>query len=60
MPKSHSGDKISVKYTGWLYEDGAKSEQFDSNEAPGRVPFEFTLGKGVVLKGWDAGLVSYA
>ena len=58
MPVSHAGDKISVKYTGWLSDKhGKKMQKFDSNEESGRVPFEFTLGKGVVLKGWDAGLV---
>ena len=46
------GDKLSMEYTGTLYKDGS---QFDSSV--GRAPFDFTLGQGMVIKGWDAGLI---
>ena len=50
------GDRVSVHYTGWLWEDGAKGEQFDSSRDRGR-PYEFNLGRGMVIPGWDMALL---
>mmetsp|Transcript_11919 Transcript_11919/g.43611 ORF Transcript_11919/g.43611 Transcript_11919/m.43611 type:complete len:136 (-) Transcript_11919:184-591(-) len=49
--KSAKGDKLSMHYDGRL-ESG---KEFDSSRKRGR-PFEFTLGAGQVIKGWDNGL----
>jgi len=50
--KSKTGDKLSMHYTGWTREDG---KVFDSSVKRGQ-PFDFTLGQGMVIKGWDNGL----
>jgi len=53
---SANGDKLSMHYTGMLYKDASK---FDSSLDRGD-PFDFTLGQGQVIKGWDEGLMGMA
>ena len=49
------GARVSVHYTGWLFNDGVKGEKFDSSKDRGD-PFSFPLGAGHVIKGWDEGV----
>src|SRR5580704_4439962 len=50
-----AGNKVSVHYTGWLYNNGAKGAKFDSSLDRGQ-PFGFALGAGQVIRGWDEGV----
>jgi len=49
------GHKVSVHYTGWLYNNGTKGAKFDSSLDRGQ-PFAFGLGAGQVIRGWDEGV----
>ncbi len=49
---AQSGHQVKVDYTGWL----TNGKKFDSSVGTGK-PFDFMLGAGQVIKGWDEGIV---
>jgi FKBP-type peptidyl-prolyl cis-trans isomerase FkpA len=52
------GQHVSVHYTGWLYDPTAnnnRGKKFDSSKDRGQ-PFQFGLGGGQVIRGWDEGV----
>jgi FKBP-type peptidyl-prolyl cis-trans isomerase FkpA len=54
-----AGDYASVHYTGWLYDESAgdgRGDKFDSSVDRGQE-FQFPLGAGRVIKGWDEGVI---
>jgi FKBP-type peptidyl-prolyl cis-trans isomerase FkpA len=53
--EAKAGQHVTVHYTGWLYNEGVKGAKFDSSKDRGD-PFDFGLGAGMVIKGWDQGL----
>jgi peptidylprolyl isomerase len=55
--KPKKGQTCVMHYTGWLWENGAKGKKFDSSVDRGE-PFEFPIGTGRVIKGWDEGVLS--
>jgi FKBP-type peptidyl-prolyl cis-trans isomerase FkpA len=53
--EARSGRQVTVHYTGWLYESGQAGAKFDSSKDRDQ-PFEFGLGAGMVIRGWDEGV----
>jgi peptidylprolyl isomerase len=51
------GQTCVMHYTGWLYQNGAKGQKFDSSVDRGQ-PFQFPLGQRRVIAGWDEGVAS--
>ena len=56
--EAKSGQTVTVHYTGWLYDTKAPDKhgkKFDSSKDHGEA-FEFKLGGGHVIRGWDQGV----
>ena len=49
------GKNVTVHYTGWLDNNGEHGKKFDSSVDRGE-PFQFPLGGGMVIRGWDEGV----
>ncbi len=56
-PSPKPGQTVVVNYTGWLYQNGKRGKKFDSSLDRGQ-PFEFPIGKGQVIAGWDEGVAT--
>jgi len=53
--EAKEGQSVTVHYTGWLFNEGEKGVKFDSS-LDRRDPFVFSLGAGMVIRGWDEGV----
>ncbi|MGI9200695.1 MAG: FKBP-type peptidyl-prolyl cis-trans isomerase [Woeseiaceae bacterium] len=59
---AQAGDNVVVHYTGWLYDESAENnrgDKFDSS-VDRNEHFQFPLGAGRVIKGWDQGVEGMA
>lgn len=58
--KPTAGTQVRVHYTGWLADANGnvdKTKKFDSSVDRGQ-PFDFVVGVGMVISGWDEGVLS--
>jgi peptidylprolyl isomerase len=55
--KPQRGQTCVMHYTGWLFQDGVKGKKFDSSHDRDE-PFEFPIGLGHVIRGWDEGVAT--
>lgn len=56
---AQAGDRLRMHYRGYLYDqraEGGRGPKFDDSHDRGRA-FEFVLGAGQVIRGWDEGLL---
>ncbi|RJG27040.1 FKBP-type peptidyl-prolyl cis-trans isomerase [Massilia cavernae] len=54
--EAKAGTPVTVHYTGWLRnDDGTQGAKFDSSKDR-NDPFQFNLGAGQVIRGWDEGV----
>ncbi|NML63368.1 FKBP-type peptidyl-prolyl cis-trans isomerase [Massilia sp. RP-1-19] len=54
--EAKAGQHVTVHYTGWLRnDDGTQGAKFDSSKDR-NDPFQFNLGAGQVIRGWDEGV----
>jgi FKBP-type peptidyl-prolyl cis-trans isomerase FkpA len=54
--EAKAGQNVTVHYTGWLRnDDGTQGAKFDSSKDR-NDPFQFSLGAGQVIRGWDEGV----
>jgi len=56
--EARAGQRVSVHYTGWLHDPAVpngRGRKFDSSKDRGQ-PFQFHLGAGQVIRGWDDGV----
>ncbi|PSS02796.1 Peptidyl-prolyl cis-trans isomerase [Actinidia chinensis var. chinensis] len=55
-PKPVSGQRVTVHFTGFG-KNGDLLQKFWSTKDPGQQPFTFKIGQGLVIKGWDEGVM---
>ena len=53
-PAIKNGQQATVQYVGVLFKNG---KEFDTSWGKGKQPFQFTIGSGQVISGWDQGVL---